>query len=393
MIQKKKVLAGIALGATLSAPVPALAEINWNGFMTVGAGMTLDRAETYAGYDNNLSFEPDTLLGLQAQSDLGENLSVTGQLLARAENDSVEAEWLYLSYQATPSLRLNFGRQRLPFFLYSDYLDVGYAYHFLRPPISVYDLPFSSIDGLSAIHTLPMGDFELATQVIGGSYEVDSGFDSSSNAQDSQRGARVEDYAGINLTLTYNYWLTMRASYHRANLELIENDPTAQAQRDTLLSTLAQLGRDDVIDAYEGRLDYTFGGLAVQMEKNGYLLIAEGTYTEVESIGFEYLDYYISAGKRFGSFLPYVTFERQESDMDRSLYAGLPAQLAQPLLEGVTQQSADARTYSIGTRYDFHPSAALKVEVTKFNDQRDSNAPGFSSKDATLLSLAVSTVF
>lgn len=392
MMQTKKVLPGIVLGFSLSAPLPALAEINWNGFMTVGAGMTLDRGERYAGYDHNLSFEPDTLLGLQAQSDLGDKLSVTGQLLARAKDDSVEAEWLYLSYEATPNLRLNFGRQRLPFFLYSDYLDVGYAYHFLRPPISVYDLPFSSIDGLSAIHTLPMGDFELTTQVIGGSYEVDSGFDSSSNAAESDRGVKVEDYAGINFTLGYNYWLTLRASYHRANLELIENAPPS-AEQQALFETLALLGRDDILDAYSGRLDYTFGGLAAQIDKNGYLLVAEATYTKVDSIGYEYTDYYITAGKRFGKFLPYVTFERQESDMNLSLYDGLPPALQAGLYSSASEQAADARAYSIGTRYDFHPSASLKVEVTKFNDQRDSNVQGFSTRDAALLSLAVSTVF
>lgn len=59
----------------------------------------------------------------------GENLSVTGQLVARGDTSEVKAEWLYLSYQFNPNLRINVGRQRMPLFLYSDYMDVGYAYH------------------------------------------------------------------------------------------------------------------------------------------------------------------------------------------------------------------------------------------------------------------------
>src|SRR5690554_1809192 len=125
----RAIRASVIAGLVVAPFSPAMAEIQWNGFLSVGGGMTFDDDEAFAGYDNDLSFAPDSILGLQASSDLGENLSVTGQLVARGSTSDVKAEWLYLSYQFNPNLRINVGRQRMPLFLYSDYMDVGYAYH------------------------------------------------------------------------------------------------------------------------------------------------------------------------------------------------------------------------------------------------------------------------
>ena len=45
------------------------------------------------------------------------------------------------------------GRQRLPRFRYSDFLEVGHAYPWLRPPHAVYTATFSNDDGLSAAYS------------------------------------------------------------------------------------------------------------------------------------------------------------------------------------------------------------------------------------------------
>jgi len=129
MMLARAIRASLIAGLVAVPMSPAMAEIQWNGFLSVGAGMTFDDDEKLAGYDNDLSFAPDSILGLQASSELGENLLVTGQWVARGDTSEVKAEWLYLSYQFNPNLRINVGRQRMPLFLYSDYMDVGYAYH------------------------------------------------------------------------------------------------------------------------------------------------------------------------------------------------------------------------------------------------------------------------
>ena len=85
----RAIRASVIAGLVVAPFSPAMAEIQWNGFLSVGGGMTFDDDEAFAGYDHDLSFAPDSILGLQASSDLGENLSVTGQLVARGSCSDV----------------------------------------------------------------------------------------------------------------------------------------------------------------------------------------------------------------------------------------------------------------------------------------------------------------
>lgn len=70
---------------------------------------------------------------------MGNGLTATTQVLAEGSNDfQMEVEWAYVSYSITPSLIVQTGRLRTPFYLYSSALDVGYTYHWISPPAPVY---------------------------------------------------------------------------------------------------------------------------------------------------------------------------------------------------------------------------------------------------------------
>lgn len=71
MMLARAIRASLIAGLVAVPMSPAMAEIQWNGFLSVGAGMTFDDDEKLAGYDNDLSFAPDSILGLQASSELG----------------------------------------------------------------------------------------------------------------------------------------------------------------------------------------------------------------------------------------------------------------------------------------------------------------------------------
>ena len=77
----KALKSAIACSALLSGA--ALAEIEFNGFATLAGGTTSDDSDLLHGYDGDFSFSPDSLFGLQANADLGDGLSVVGQLIAR----------------------------------------------------------------------------------------------------------------------------------------------------------------------------------------------------------------------------------------------------------------------------------------------------------------------
>lgn len=149
----------------------AQAEVTLNGFASVKAGTTFGSDDTLYGYTSDVDFKPESLFAIQAQSELGDKFSVTAQLMAKGNDDfNSEFAWAFLTYQATEHVRINAGRIRVPFYKYSDFLDVGYAYDWARTPRSVYDVPFDSMDGASAIISNSFGDWQSSVQLNFGAF-------------------------------------------------------------------------------------------------------------------------------------------------------------------------------------------------------------------------------
>eukprot|EP00487_Bulimina_marginata_P000666 TRINITY_DN1131_c0_g1_i3.p1 TRINITY_DN1131_c0_g1~~TRINITY_DN1131_c0_g1_i3.p1 ORF type:complete len:227 (-),score=94.09 TRINITY_DN1131_c0_g1_i3:2-616(-) len=179
----------------------------------------MDDDTTLYGYDNDLSFKNESVFALQLSADLQDKLSATAQIVARGENDfNAEFEWAYLTYEFTDELQLSAGKMRVLFYRYSDFLDVGYAYRWIRPPQSVYNIPFSTYEGLSLLHTSQIGDWDSTVQVIYG------GYDGTIAVVSVNGDTELNDIAGINWTLSYD-WFSARAAYFVADTSIaIEND-------------------------------------------------------------------------------------------------------------------------------------------------------------------------
>jgi hypothetical protein len=129
----------------MSLPSQAQDKIQWSGFGNIAAGMTTGSDDELFGYDNDVDFNPESLFALQAKANLSEKLSVTAQIMSRGSEDfDLGVEWAYLQYQLTDAASINVGKLRLPFYMYSDSLDVGYSYHWLRTPQSVYRVAFDN---------------------------------------------------------------------------------------------------------------------------------------------------------------------------------------------------------------------------------------------------------
>ena len=149
---KKTAVALAILAASVAAPV--WADVTINGFASIKAGMTTGSDESLYGYDKDIDFKNESLFALQIKSDLGEKLSITGQLVGRGSKDfDVGFEWAFLTYQLADNMHINAGRLRTPFFKFSDFKDVGYAYDWLRVPQGVYGLCFDNIEGISFYRT------------------------------------------------------------------------------------------------------------------------------------------------------------------------------------------------------------------------------------------------
>lgn len=152
--------------------MPAVADIKINGFANLIGGMTLDDDEVLYGYDSDFNFDPASVFGLQVRGDVSEKLSATAQLVGRGSDDyDASFEWAYMTYALSNNSSISAGRIRMPLFKYSASLDVGYSYHWITPPDSVYGVPFDNMDGVRYDYTNYYGDWEYSVQVFGGRAE------------------------------------------------------------------------------------------------------------------------------------------------------------------------------------------------------------------------------
>lgn len=364
----KQIWRGIAFSLVLagSAHVSA-AEIQYRGFASIVGGSTLTSDETLYGYEDTLNFRNDSLMALQMDATLDSNLSATMQIMSRgAESYDPVVEWAYLTYKFSDEFQLSAGRIRIPFYRYSDFMDVRYTYNWLKAPQTVYGFDFAGYDGLSGVYSTQFGRWDSSLQLIFGQFEGEtSGFD-----------ATLEDLKGFSWTLTRD-WLTLRAGYvsSKGTIEIDSLEQLAGGVE----ALGAGYGQDLSGLASAIRLDGDAGdyyGLAVGIDHNNILFDAEYIeYAIDDSLAAKTSAYYLAAGYRFGKWIPMLTYSRAESDPQEDVLDALPASaadlpfgmatLGQTIAGAVAATEAETKLMDVVLRYDFHHSAAFKLAWTQ----------------------------
>ncbi len=395
--KKNKIAKALLMVGALSAGT-AQAEIVFNGFASIVGGTVSTDAlksdgnggtipDDFNGYeDGSFDFSQDSLLALQASSDLGNGLSVTAQILARGENDwDPSFEWAYIAYEATDNLRLLAGRQRVPFYMYSDFLDVSYAYPWITPPQDVYSLAFDTFDGLAAIYTTNFGEFDTTFHAIYGGNKnemIISG--------ETVESPKFENMMGMSVTVNRD-WLTLRAAYFQADMDIpLQNDGLGYLSDAWSATPYSDVASEFVIEGNSGE----FLELGFQIDYNNFIIVGEYTDLTVDETpiaGGESM--YIMGGMRFDDMLVHVTLGATDKALDNFI-SHVPTG-ADPALDGLiagTQGYIDdakneASYVTLGLRWDFHDSAALKFEYTSYSDDINSD------NDAGLFRTALVTVF
>lgn len=362
------------------------ADINFSGFATIAAGTTTSSSEAYDGYTSDFDFNQGSLFALQTSSDLGGGLSVTAQLIARGNDDwDPSFEWAFLGYEVNDNLKILAGRQRAPFFMYSDFLDVSYAYHWIAPPSGAYNLAFDSFDGLGAIYTTQLGEFDSTFHAILGRNQDEIAL------PDSVGGGTVtpdfKNVVGAAWTLNRD-WLTLRSAFFSAKMTL----PIAAFN--PLVNGWTGAGFADLGESLKAEDDAVwFGELGFQVDYNDFIIVGEYTRLNLDDTGLSNDDsYYISVGKRFDNLTVHVTFGADDDELE-NLLANVPSNVPAiaPLYVGtqsiINREKRDDRYLTAGVKWDFHDAASLKFEVTQFEDKL------IDTNDATLLKVALVTVF
>jgi len=381
-----KHLISIALASAL-ASASVSAEIELSGFVSIVGGVTTSSDEELYDYNDNIDFAQGSLFALQASSDLGNGLGVTVQLAAEGANEwDPDFKWAYVSYDASDSLRILAGRQRVPFFMYSDFLDVSYAYGWVAPPKDLYDgAVFDTFDGLGAVYTTNFGDVDATFHGVYGRNLDPLKLDDVVQPAATQ----FNDLTGLSATLTYD-WLTLRAAY-------FTTDMTINLKAfDDLAAAWQAAGQADIsqnIAVEEDQAIFTELGFQVNLDQ----VIVVGEYINIQLDGTSFADedaYYVMAGYQFDKFLVHATYGANEETPQDGFTSAVPFGIDPGLdaLKGITEgvvasQVSETNYVTVGVRYDFHESAALKVEYTDYSNDLD------STLDAGLFRVALVTVF
>lgn len=394
-MKKNLLAAAIALSATAMAVNVNAADIRWNGFASITGGISTaeaDRADATElrmyGYDDDFNFRPESKLALQASSNLGNGLSVTAQAVARGSDDfNVDMEWAFVSYDFGDSSRINLGKLRIPFYQYSDFLDVGYAYPWIRPPESVYDLFFSTMEGANLQFNGAIGSWDSGLQLVMGRTAdelVISGADSTADLKNLVGGAWTVN----------NDWLTLRAAYFQADTTL-QNSSLNSIENGLIGAGFVQQGNDFAARDDQG----SFVGVGFKIDKASWLLAGEVTQIKVaDSFVADQDSAYVTIGKTFNDLMFHVTYEVQEDTRTDGITDGVPFPTGTglDLLVGGANFVADAAegkntTVTVGMRYNFHPSASFKIEYS----QRDYDSDATQEVDgsASVVRFSIDSIF
>lgn len=374
----KKTLIAMLMATACTASSAAMAEVNINGFASIKGGLTTGKDDTLYGYTNDIEFKNESLFAVQLTSDLGEKLSVTAQLMAKGADDyDAKFAWAFLSYQLNDNWRLNAGRIRIPFYKYSDYLDVGYAFDWARTPRAVYDVEFDTMDGVSLYHSGTIAEMNSNIQLVFGAYEGDI------SVNGALSRSKVQDISGGSWELS-NDWLSARVAYFMADVSI---NATALSP---LLGALNTFGFGSVAREIDFNQDEgTFFGFGLSYDRDNWVAVTEYTNVKVKHSYMADRDaYFVSVGRRFDSITPYISYEKDDDTSKSGIYKGIPPQV--PLLTTVAavveSQLVDRDTWNFGMRYDFHPSAAFKVQLSSVKDN-------YSLDKDRLLTMGVDLVF
>jgi hypothetical protein len=357
----KKKLIGILCVSLAGQVLPAMAAtslegISISGFLTAGTtyadkqlltagpGTIATKAVSQDGsIQNTPDFSTDSRLGLQISAKVNPDISVTGQLLAKAnkDNSNVVADWAFASYRVNEPITIRAGKIKFPTFLISDYYEVGYAYPWIRPPQEVYySNPITTLNGVDVLAKIRLGDMNLLFQPYYG------------NSRGAQALVPQEVLPALSVPSGSVVYTDFTAdALHGFNLSLSSDIFTVR------YGTLQTKVNASAFGVFQDTAKFTsIGGT---MDWHNVVLYSEGFKREIDggaNAAFpNQKGWYTTLGYRIGKWLPlYTTARLSDNDNPTNLFGTPLKQTSQTL----------------GLRYELGSGAALKFEAQKVTPEK-----------------------
>ena len=383
-------------------------DIQFNGFASVVMGYDIedeneDTTSPESPYsERTVDSLQESKVALQWTATVDKGMRFVREAMARgdsAEGYVLNYDWAYFDFNIGDSGKLKVGRLRIPFYKYSDYLDVGYAYHWITPPEDMYSLSFSNMDGVGYQHNFQSGPLEHSLNMVIGSYQgvlTLAGVPANSS---------LENLIAIN-------WAGAIGD-HEFYAAYAQADTYVPAAASEGLAPLAAPDNGDVL--IDGDLGH-FVGIGYKGMFGDAAIYAEYSIVGVDdSVFADTQGGYLGGSYNMGDYTYHLTYGFRSAD--EKTYSGANADtdigFATVAAAGGVPTAADAsgstlnstarllgngdsNTIIIGARKDIGMATALKLELTLYTEDRvqtDQVAAVEEEKTSTTLKFAIETMF
>lgn len=333
-----------------------------NCYPSAGCGLN------YAEITEDGEYRDFNRLGLRLDMDLGNNLSFATQAVMRGSEDyEPDFDWIYLSYKITNELSLSVGKTTIPLYMYSDYLDATYAYQWIEAPFAVYGRStVKSTEGLRLSWRKSLGG-------LWSSYLTIWGGDTTEKIKDASIDTDLTVDGGYGIAWEVERdWLTLRAVYYTGDTQFSDaaNALLIGAANQVIDTSLSPSLNQDF--AWDGDTSQ-FYGIGIGIDLDSVFFSSEATHIKVDGNNLaanENNSWYAMAGTRLPASWTLsltVSGDIDKANDDIAKEAAATGNYVGPQIVGLQSlveafQKYESMNYTLGSRWDFHPQASLKIE-------------------------------
>ena len=375
------ILAGLLSAALAfgSAVTFAAEGFRFSGFGTLG--YSSDSSDNFAPMrdisqlvdpNSNSRWRTDTRVGLQLEYGINSIASLVGQVVARdqfRDSPGSMVDLAYLALNPTPALDLRLGRVSYDTFMLADIRNVGYAYPWVRPPVDFYGwIPIFSVNGADATynHRSDGALWRLKAQTGQARFWIPI-----NSGADGGYDFHAERLAGLSLTRQDAQW-TVKGAYSQFTIgtEIPGLAPLHQGLAQ-VIPTGGSVGAEaaDLLrnDSFKGA-KVTYSTLGVAYDNGTWAIQSEiGRSTSTAAMVPHGSMGYLSVARRIGDWTPFVmgsTYRPGNAKREpQNNWGPYNTVLRDPAVRLADSTKIDNYTLSIGTRWDFQPRMALKLQL------------------------------
>ena len=401
-----KILFSFILSSSFLLSSQVTDNLDIRGFGSIGISYNDNKDMLYrnditddSGSSADLSLSPLTNFGLQFDYSFSDRLTATVQgYWKNKESGYYSTEWANLKYSLDDGDFLRVGKMRLPLYMYSDILNVSYAYTWVHLPNEMYSSMISNYVGLEYTKNFLFDEYDLSIQLLTGESKNNPSLIFNN---DFKTSFDVRNLVGITITGNYHN-LKLRGSHFVGKIDT-EQDTVKGIAQDIFQDPLyfpdsgAYLNDKYIINDDTVK----FSGIGFEYD-NDFILSSEYTQLSIENnIYLEKIKaWYFNAGYRFGKFQPFVIYAKNNksqgsieenftnpSEQDL-FYTDGSISPTTPSLYNIFNGYVDKinfaqKSLSLGAKYNLNQNIVLKAQIEKIYIDEDYDSTHLNLSNTT----------